>query len=400
MGIPMVKFFKDETEKPNDKSIFFQQQLVNLPKNGQANSLLNVNLVSKNQFYANNNVLYLKKYLLKNYFINTFQKNSFLNKKIFRSQLTTVLNNSYYSNFNFVTLKSLSRPKYTVFPFIRFLEKKIALQYKSILIQPEIQASLPIASVLNEETKELKSSTSNKNLKTLSSNSKFHLSFSYIASPYRKNKTLFLNTKINVEKNLSSKKKIISKYNDKIIFDISNLNNEVLNNLENNESSNNLENNESSKQTVEKSINIVNNSNFSTRTIKSNLKKIPCLIQPYYPICCKFRFASTWESKKDFQNEYDEFVLYISSTPNKTDIVLPMYANRVSKNSIVINNIKYKSTSFLLSGIETIWYLLKTLNLPFVKIQLQGKILIVDPEIKKLEKQVFLYIFEKKNYEN
>ncbi|RYX81737.1 hypothetical protein EON73_04660 [bacterium] len=166
--------------------------------------------------------------------------------------------------------------------------------------------------------------------------------------------------------------------------------------MENNESSNNLENNESSKQTVEKSINIVNNSNFSTRTIKSNLKKIPCLIQPYYPICCKFRFASTWESKKDFQNEYDEFVLYISSTPNKTDIVLPMYANRVSKNSIVINNIKYKSTSFLLSGIETIWYLLKTLNLPFVKIQLQGKILIVDPEIKKLEKQVFLYIFEKK----
>lgn len=409
MGIPLLKFSKDETEKPSDKSILFQQQLVNLPKNIQANSLLNVNLVSKNQFYENNNVLYLKKYLLKNYFISTFKKNSFLNKKIFRSQLTTVLNNSYYSNFNFVTLKSLSRPKYTVFPFIRFLEKKIALQYKSILIQPEIQASLPIASVLNEENKEFKSSrdeppvalqrkatrgTSNKNFNTLSNNSKFHLSFSYIVSPYRKKKILFLNTKINVEKNLLNKKKIISKYNDKIIFDISNLNNEVLNNLKKNESS---------KQTIEKSINIVNNSNFSTRTTlalqgkgKSHLKKIPCLIQPYYPICCKFRFASTWESKKDFQDEYDAFVSYISSTPNKTDIVLPTYANRVSKNSVLINNIKYKSTSFLLSGIETIWYLLKTLNLSFVKIQLQGKILIVDPEIKKLEKQVFLYIFEKK----
>lgn len=36
------------------------------------------------------------------------------------------------------------------------------------------------------------------------------------------------------------------------------------------------------------------------------------------------------------------------------------------------------------------------MNLSFVKIQLQRKILIVDPEIKKLEKQVFLYIFEKK----
>ena len=81
---------------------------------------------------------------------------------------------------------------------------------------------------------------------------------------------------------------------------------------------------------------------------------------------------------------------------DKNDIVLPMYANRVSKNSVLINSTKYKSTSFLLSGIETIWYLLKTLNLSFVKIQLQRKILIVDPEIKKLEKQVFLYIFEKK----
>ena len=141
---------------------------------------------------------------------------------------------------------------------------------------------------------------------------------------------------------------------------------------------------------------LCNNSNFSTGTIKNRLKKIPCLIQPYYPICCKFRFASTWESKKDFQDEYDEFLLYISSTPDKNDIVLPMYANRVSKNSVLINNIKYKSTSFLLSGIETIWYLLKTLNLSFVKIQLQRKILIVDPEIKKLEKQLFLYIFEKK----
>ena len=247
MGIPMLKFFKSETEKPSEKSICFQQQLVNLPKNIQSNSLLNLNLVSKNQFDENNNVPYLKKYLLKNYFISTFQKNSFLNKKIFRSQLTTVLNNSYYSNFNFVTFKSLSHPKCTVFPFIRFLEKKIVLQYKSILIQPEIQASLPIASVLNEETKEFKFNTSNKNLKTLSNNSKFHLNFSYIASPYRKNKTLFLNTKINVEKNLLNKKKIISKYNDRIIFGISNFNNEVLNNLKKNESS---------KQTVEKSTSI------------------------------------------------------------------------------------------------------------------------------------------------
>ena len=409
MGIPMLKFFKSEAEKPTDKSIYFQQQLVNLPKNIQSNSLLNGNLVSKSQFNRNNNVPYLKKYLLKKYFINTFQKNSFLNKKIFRPQLTTVLNNSYYSNFNFVTLKSLSHPKCTVFPFIRFLEKKIALQYKSISIQPEMQTSLPLASVLNEENKEFKFNTSNKNLKTLSSNSKLHLSSSYITSSYRKNKTLFLNTKINVENNLSSKKKIISKYNEKIIFGISNFNNEVLNNLKKTESS---------KQIVEKPTNISlanislclakqgtelkykqgkkNNSKFSTGTIKNHLKKIPCLIQPYYPICCKFRFASTWESKKDFQDEYDEFLLYISSTPNKNDIVLPMYANRVSKNSVLINSTKYKSTSFLLSGIETIWYLLKTLNLSFVKIQLQRKILIVDPEIKKLEKQVFLYIFEKK----
>src|SRR6476646_3856006 len=292
MGIPMLKFFKSETEKPSDKNICFPsalqskgQQLVNLPTNIQSNSLLNVNLVLKTQFNENNNVLYLKKSLLKNYFINTFKKNSFLDKKIFRSQLTTVLNNSYYSNFNFITLKSLFHTKSTVFPFIRFLEKKIALQYKSILIQPTIKASLPIASVLNEENKEFKFklNTSNKNSKTLSSNSKLHLSFSYIASPNKKNKTLFLNTKINIEKNLSTQKKIISKYNDRIVFGSSNINNEVLNNAKKNESS---------KQSLEKPTNIPlanistelkykqgkgNNSNFSTGTINNHLKKIPCL---------------------------------------------------------------------------------------------------------------------------
>ena len=88
--------------------------------------------------------------------------------------------------------------------------------------------------------------------------------------------------------------------------------------------------------------------------------------------------------------------MYITSNSYKQDIILSAYSHRVSNQSVIIHSSWYKSIPVLLKNTEAIWYLLKTLNLPFVKIQLQGKILIVDPEIKKLEKQVFLYIFEKK----
>lgn len=419
MGIPILKFFKNKTDFLSNKNEVFKSrttaedtlQAAKLLNGIDSNYLKSLNSISKKQLNGNNNGTYLKTYLLKKYFLNTFKKH-FFKKNVFKAQLNTLLNNSYYSNFNTSVLKSMSNSKRTLFPFIQFLEKKIFWQYESNLNQPISETNLQIVKknsnafqsfilpsnnlVFRSEATKTKLNPGSKNFKKVSASRKQK-------SNFLENKKLFLNTAVKLEKTILSKKKFIYKYTDIISFNnkvsinkiSSNLNNLELSDLTSSDNYPLLSGPEFSDKFVNFSTNLFNSQN-PINNNENCSKKPPVPIHPYYPICSKYIFESTWESILKFEDEWDSFLLYITSNPAKNDRVLSMYTNRVTKQSVTLNNSKYKSTLFLLSGTETIWYLLKTLNSSFVKIQLQRKIVALDFQVKKFEQELFLYSFEKK----
>ncbi len=389
MHIPILKFLKPETNIPI------------------LNSLINSNSPLKQQVVDTNVDTSIEKnlqfYLLEKYFINKF-KNNFHKKSIFKIQLNNVFRNSYYLNLNTIEFESIQDLRFTISTFIQFLKKKVVkFEHSS-----------------NQKNKLIKNSVINENTNILKSEN-----ISFLIK-----KKIFLNAAVKAEKNISSSKKYLLSFPNIITFNNNIFKNKALkalvafNKLNSNKQKSLLFNSKNNSRVAQQPLVagyqkevLVKNSfvpNFQHQTsskfsqsknkavlerlivTKNFSSKFQSSINSYYPISSKNLWESTWESRWEFQDEWNNFLFYITSDSVKCDIILSTYSNRISNQSVVINNIRYKSTQFLLSGTETIWYLLKTLNSSFIKIQLQRKIVTLDFQIKKFEKELFLYSFEKR----
>ena len=409
MPIPILKFFKTQ----NSTEI--------------TNSFKKLDDTSKYQVIENHIDSNLEIYLLDTYFINKF-KNNFYKKNIFKIQLNNIFYNSYSTNLNTLKFESIQNLKFTISIFIQFLEKKIVLENKLV----ENSLIKLNKNVLN--SKKISDKKVRKKLHRVASQQCF-----FPFSNFFIKKNIFLNATPNSEEDISNKKKFSLNSSNFILFKMNNVKDEALinrNKLKSNKTTTSLLGGEAGLKPIllknsfvpnlqnkiapsvnsllmETSDKFVVKQRCNKITLQvnslpkgslfhyqkklcSNLAKFPLKIHPYYPISSKYLWKPTWESRWEFKDEWNSFVFYITSDFVKNDIMLSIYANRVSSQSAMINHIKYNSLPFLLTGTETLWYLLKTLNSSFIKIQLQRKLVTLDFQIKKFKKELFLYSFEKK----
>ena len=141
--------------------------------------------------------------------------------------------------------------------------------------------------------------------------------------------------------------------------------------------------------------------------IKKDFSKLsqiaPFSVQPqptmYYPIPLKCEWKSIWiDGIKviDAIDKWKSILRYLTSNSTRYDIVLPFYFNKLSNQSLVINSTEYSLTPDLFTGTEAIWYLLKNINLPRLRIVLRDQLAPLDIQIKNLDQAPFLYKFERK----
>ena len=143
-------------------------------------------------------------------------------------------------------------------------------------------------------------------------------------------------------------------------------------------------------------LNFVENPFFPTERIVSNVKS---QINSYYPLYsrCIFKFIDYEdENNLEFKYLWSCFINYMSFCSTKQDTILLKYSNRLGNAPVVIDNFEYKYKKILLTGTEAVSYWLKNLNLLVLETQLKKKIPHLDDKIKKFRGRPFLYKFQKK----
>jgi DNA-directed RNA polymerase beta' subunit len=403
MHVPISKFFKNKNSTQNSTSFLY----LNGPPKHQ--------FISNTSGSSSNSELYL----LDKYFIIKL-KNNFYKKNLFKIPFNNIFCNSYYLGFNAIEFKSIQNSKLIISTFIQFLEKKkVKFEHKSnnqneLVINQSTNLNTNISNF--EKTfepcfgKNEVSSKISANAGVQGFGLKFSKSEPFSNFNFFFKKKIFLNATGNSEKNILNKKNFLFNSTNFVTLNKNFLKDEALR-----DGSRSKPNETSSlffkSKNYHKTASLTTQTLFSIQSqnnsvgplsakglilTKNFLSKFQSPINPYYPISSKYLLESTWESRCEFQDEWNNFVFYITSNFSKHDVVLPMYSNRVLNQSVKINNYLYKSAPFLVTGTETIWYLLKTLNCSFVKMHLQRKIARLDTQIKKFEKELFLYSFEKK----
>jgi len=330
----------------------------------------------------------LKKYVsnfqlntLNQYYINKLKK-KFDKPKLFKSNLNYLLSNTYYENSQIVQFDLLRNSNAFENIFIEFSVASVALQRK------RFGRTSPQVGQRKEKQQ---------NKKLIKSNSLFSVPLVALQRKGRRNEHDKRNFKKNKLNLITSK-----------LY----LNESVANNIARiyvSDGKSNLVNLKNKKLLSPGSQNFVTFTSHTqpvfssslqmsdkSKTVKLKKIDIPGEINTYYPLSS----LCVWEQPEvGDRKEWIVFLYYLTSTPVKEDILIPLYSNRLEKMYEENTNSNYKSKKIILNGTQAISALLKTLHLGNLKIHLQYKIQTLDLQIIKIERKKFLYEFEVKTLE-
>ncbi len=122
-------------------------------------------------------------------------------------------------------------------------------------------------------------------------------------------------------------------------------------------------------------------------------------LDSYYPIYsrCIFKFVDDDKEKKfEVKELWRWFKNYMTSDSVNQDTVILKYSDRLANRYIIANNYEYKYTKTLLTGTEAVSYWLKKLNFVFLKEHLKEQIQFLDKKLVAYRQLVVMEGFQVK----
>lgn len=319
-------------------------------------------------------------------------------KTLFKKQLTKIISNSYYSNYN---------------NYILYLVENPCSCNKLIFIK-QVSLTMLLPDIKKVEYKKLFKKLKNQNNKIVK---KPLLENFKDSNKYIFDKKIFLNTNIIKIKNKSVFYSFTPVVNPLLIM--------AELGLKNNYSTKQLkrlfnaatlpkklfipEQKFSSLFKTVSSLNYSSNESNMVTSLPFNTNPLPISFQSqidcYYPIFSKFILKNidsnndNDEDKPEFKEFWSTFQAYMTPTFSKKkekDVILYPYFNRLENRYITVNNCTYKYKKKLLTGNEAISYWLKTLNLVVLENQFKNKLRDIDEIIKLFNDVSLLYEFQEK----